>query len=181
MTDWWLPFLWLLNGLFALLWLLLEHFWQVALVPALAYVAFGAPPAQRKWAVVVCVLALLGGVLAPFPAALLLLLMAGAGWGAYRLERLSPQNTYWTMLRGLGLYALIALGYVAYRRWFAPFLAADPALLQGQAYLSAIASIALYLFPVGYLAVLAQGLFAHPPFEHSPDDLIFRYRSRGKP
>lgn len=180
MSDWTLPFLWIANGFLALLWLTVEHLWVILLVGALGYAVLQAPENQRAWTLGVAVLSLAAGVAAPFPAALLLLVMTLAGLVAKRLERLNPQNTHWTLVRGLGLYSLIALGYAAYRNWLVPAMS-DPALQQGQAYLSAIASIALYLFPLGVLALLLQGVFVHPPVQGQADDIIYHFRSRGKP
>lgn len=180
MQGWLLPFLWVANGVLALLWLVVENLWVLLLVPVLARAVVEAPDTQRPWALGTAGLALLAGVLSPSPVAPLLLVMAAAGLAAKRMERISPQNTHWTLVRGLALYSLIGLGYTAYRAWFVPAMS-DPSLLQGQVYLSAIASIALYVFPLGYLALLAQGLFAHPPVSEQADELVFRYRSRGKP
>ncbi len=180
MHTWYLPFLWIANGVLALVWLLVEHIWVILLVPALTLMVTKAEEPQRPWALAASGLALLASLLAPFPTALLLLLMVGTGLGAVRLERISPQNTHWTVIRGLALYSLVGLGYAAYRAWLVPAMS-DPALLQGQVYLSAIASIALYVFPLGYLVLLAQSLFAHPPIQGQADELIYRYRSRGKP
>ncbi len=180
MNSWTLPFLWIANGFLALVWLVVEHLWVVLLVPALGYAVLEAPDNQRTWTLGVAVLSVVAGVVAPFPVALLLLVMTLAGLGAKRLERLNPQNTHWTLVRGLGLYGLIALGFVAYRTWLLPAMS-DPALQQGQVYLSAIASIALYLFPLGVLALMVQGLFVHPPVQGDADEIIYHFRSRGKP
>lgn len=176
----WLPFLWIANGFLALLWLTVDHLWVVLLAGALGVAVVQAPENQRAWTLGVAVLSLAAGVFAPFPVALLLLVIILAGLAAKRLERLNPQNTHWTLVRGLGLYSLIALGYTAYGNWLLPAMT-DPALQQGQAYLSAIASIALYLFPLGVLALMLQGLFVHPPVQGEADEIIYRYRSRGKP
>lgn len=180
MSDWLLPFLWIVNGLLALLWLLAEHVWAVLLVPALGYAVLQAPEVQRPWTLGVAVLSLAAGTVAPFPVALFLLVITLAGLLAERLEKINPQNIHWTLVRGLGLYSLAGLGYAAYRAWLVPAMT-DPSLQQGQAYLSAIASIALYLFPLGVLVMLAQGLFVHPPFQGDADEIIYRLRSRGKP
>lgn len=180
MSDWGLPFLWIANGCLALLWMMVEHLWVALLVPAQGAAVLQAPESQRAWTLGVADLALVAGVLAPFPVALLLLVMTLAGLLAVRLERLNPHTTHWTLVRGLGLYSLVGLGYTAYRAWFVPAMT-DPALQQGQVYLSAIASIALYLFPLGVLALLAQGLFVHPPVQNNADDIIYHFRSRGKP
>jgi len=180
MSAWWLPLVWLANGVLGLVWLTVEHLWVVLLVPALGYAVLEAPESQRTWTLGVAVLSVVAGVMAPFPVAFLMLVMTAGGLVAKRLERLNPQNTHWTLVRGLGLYGLIALGFVAYRTWLLPAMS-DPALQQGQVYLSALASIALYLFPLGVLALMLQGLFVHPPVAGEADDLLFRYRSRGKP
>lgn len=180
MSDWLLPFLWIANGVLALLWLVVDHLWVVLLVPVLGYAVVQAPDNQRLWTLGVALLSLVAGAVAPFPVALLLLVITLAGVVAVRLEKVSPQNTHWTLVRGLGLYSLIGLGYTAYRTWLMPAMS-DPALVQGQVYLSAIASIALYLFPVGVLALLVQGLFVHPPVQGDADEIIYHFRSRGKP
>jgi hypothetical protein len=179
-VDWTLPFVWIANGFLVLVWLAVDHLWVVLLVPLLGYAVLRAPEGQRSWTLAVALLSLLAGVAAPFPVALLLGIMVLAGLAAARIERLNPQNTHWTMVRGLALYALVGLGFSAYRTWLLPALD-DPALVQGQAYLSAIASIALYLFPLGYLALLAQGLFVHPPVQGEADEILFTFRSRRKP
>jgi hypothetical protein len=180
MSGWRLPFLWLANGVLALVWLALDHLWVVLLVPALGYAVLQAPENQRTWTLGVAALSLAAGAVAPFPVALFLLVITLAGLLAARVEKVNPQNTHWTLVRGLGLYSLIGLGYTAYHAWLLPAMT-DPALQQGQAYLSAIAGVALYLFPLGVLALLAQGLFVHPPVQGEADELIYRFRSRGKP
>ncbi len=180
MVNWTLPFVWLANGVLALLWLVVENLWTVLLVPALGAFFLRAPANQRSWALGVAVLSLVAGAVSPFPVALFLLVIILAGLLTIRLERLNPQNTHWTLVRGLGLYSLVGLGYTAYRTWVVPAMT-DPALQQGQVYLSAIASIALYLFPLGVLALMAQGLFVHPPVQGEADEIIYHFRSRGKP
>ncbi|MEW6287362.1 MAG: hypothetical protein AB1509_14155 [Chloroflexota bacterium] len=180
MNQWTLPFIWLANGVLALLWLTLDNLWVVLFVPALGAAVLQAPANQQAWTLGVAFLSLAAGVIAPFPVAMMLLAITLAGLAAKRLEKLNPQNIHWTLVRGLGLYSLIGLGYTAYRAWLIPAMS-DPALLQGQAYLSAIASIAVYLFPLGVLAMLAQGLFVHPPVQGDANEIIYRLRSRGKP
>ena len=180
MSAWLLPVVWMVNGVLTLVWLLVDHLWQVGLALALGYTVQHAPQSQQRWTLGVALLALAAGLAAPFPVALLLTVMSLAGQAAVRLERLNPQATHWTLVRSLGLYALVGLGYAGYRQLLLPAMN-DPALAQGQAYISAIASIALYLLPLGYLALLAQGLLVHPPVDGRADEIIFRYRSRGKP
>lgn len=180
MSDALLPFLWMLNGLLALVWLMLDSFWLVSLVPVLGYWVWSAPKDHLRWSLGVAVLALLAAGLSPFPVALFLLVMTLAGLIAQRLERLNPQNTHWNTLRSLALYALLGLAFAVYRSFILPAVS-DPSVLQAEGYLSAIASIALYLLPIGFLALLAQSLFVHPPISQQPDEMFFRFRSRGKP
>lgn len=180
MSNAWLPFLWLVNGLLALLWLLVDNFWLLSLIPAQGFLVWTAPKDQQRWSLEVALLALLAAGLSPFPVALFLLVMTLAGLLARRLERLNPQNTHWNTVRALALYALLGLAYSVYRFFILPSVT-DPAVLQAEGYLSAISSIALYLLPVGFLALLAQSIFVHPPIPAQADDLLFRFRSRGKP
>lgn len=177
--EWYTPFVWMVNGFLALVWLLAENGWSVLLCVVLGVTVWRAPQAQQRWTLGTALLALLAGLLSPFPTALLLTVMAAAGQTAIQLDKFNPQNTHWTMVRGLALYALVGLGFSAYRVLVLPGID-DVDLQQGQVYLTAIGSIALYLFPLGYLALLAQGLFVHPPVEGRADEVVFRYRSRGK-
>jgi len=180
MNDALLPFLWIVNGLLALLWLLIDSFWLVALVPTLGYWVWTAPKDQQRWSLAIALLSIVAAAVSPFPVALFLLVMTLAGLLARLLERLNPQNTHWNTLRALGLYALLGLAYAIYRSFILPAVS-DPSVLQAEGYLSAIASIALYLLPIGFLALLAQGLFVHPPVQQPADEMLFRFRSRGKP
>ncbi len=175
-----LPFLWLVNGMLTLLWLTVDNFWLLSLIPAQGFLVWTAPKDQQRWTLGVAGLVLLAAGLAPFPVALLLLVMTLSGLLARRLERLNPQNTHWNTVRALALYALLGLAYSVYRFFILPSVS-DPAVLQAEGYLSAISSIALYLLPVGFLALLAQSIFVHPPIPAQADDLLFRFRSRGKP
>lgn len=177
----WTLLLWMANGMLALLWLAVDHLPVVLLVPIVGYVVLQSPENQRVWTFGVGILAIAAGVAVPVPVAILLLMIAVAGHLAVRLEKVNPWNVHWTLVRGMGLYSLVGLGYAAYRFWLEPVVAADPALAQGQTYLSVIAAIALYLFPLGVLALFAQGLFVHPPVQGEADKIIYHLRSRGKP
>ena len=174
-----LPFLWVINGFLALVYLLAEHFLVVLLVFPLAYLTFTAPKEQRPWSGGASLLSLLASALAPQPVPLLLLLMALAGMIALRLEHINPLSTRWNVTRGLALYALAGLGFAAYQVFRPALGSSDPLLSTGQSYLSILISIAMYLFPVGYLGLLVQALFAHPP-SAAPEQLIRAIRTRGR-
>jgi hypothetical protein len=169
----------LLNGFLALLWLLVDHLLQVALVAPLIWLSYTSPNEQRSWTLASSTLAILAGAVAPAPVPLLLLVMTIAGLLATRLEQFNTVAARWNTLRGLALYSLAGLGFTVYQD-LSHVSAGSPMLAQGQTYLSTIAAFAMYLIPLGYLALLAQTLWAHPPVPGKPADLIHTIRSRGK-
>ena len=106
--------------------------------------------------------------------------MALAGLIGVLLERFNAAALRWRAVGGIALYALMGLGFAAYQQ-LAPSLGADdPLLSQGQRYLGILASIAMYFYPLGFLALLAQAIWVHPPLAQSPEGLIHTIRSRGK-
>jgi hypothetical protein len=169
----------LLNGFLALLWLLLDHILLVLLIAPLAWFSYSSPNEQRPWSLASNGLAVLAAALAPAPVPLLLLVMASSGYLATRLEQFNSAATRWNTLRGLALYSLAGLGFSVYQD-LSIQLADSPLLSQGQVYLSTIAGFAMYLIPLGFLALLGQTLWAHPPVPGKPSDLIHTIRSRGK-
>jgi hypothetical protein len=169
----------LLNGFLALLWLLVDHLLQVSLIAPLVWLSYTSPDEQRPWSIASSLLAILAGAVAPAPVPLLLLVMAIAGLLATRLEQFNTVAARWNTLRGLALYSLAGLGFTVYQD-LSHVSAGSPLLAQGQVYLSTIAAFAMYLIPLGYLALLAQTLWAHPPVPGKPADLIHTIRSRGK-
>ena len=84
------------------------------------------------------------------------------------------------MIRGLALYALAGLGFTLYRDLgLGESVLADPMMAQGANYLNAIIGIAMYVIPLGFLGMLAQAIWAHPPTPGTPSDLITKVRTRG--
>jgi hypothetical protein len=169
----------LLNGFMALLWLLLDHILLVLLVVPLLSLASMAPKEQRPWTLGTSGLVLVASAIAPAPVPFLLLLMAVAGWLATRLEKFNTLAMYWNTARGLAIYSLAGLGFTAFQV-MASSTDGSPLLTQGQVYLTTMAAFAMYLIPLGYLALLVQTLFAHPPLQGKPGELIHTIRSRGK-
>jgi hypothetical protein len=169
----------LLNGFLALLWLLLDHILMVILIIPLAWLAYHSPNEQRPWSLAAGALALLTSAVAPAPVPLLMLVMALAGSLAVYLEQFNPIGVRWNTLRGLALYSLAGSGFTIYQDYLGRSIG-SPLLAQGQAYISTIAGFAMYLIPLGFLALLAQTLWAHPPVPGKPADLIHTIRSRGK-
>jgi len=175
-----LPFLWLLNGLLTVVFLLAENFLALLLIPPLAWLLATAPGEQRPWSVAAAILALLCEALAPQPVPTLILLMAIAAVVGVLLERFNPAALRWRAVGGIALYALMGLGFAGYQLWTPSLGASDPLLAQGQRYLGVLASIAMYFYPLGFLALLAQSIWVHPPLLQSPGGMIHTVRSRGQ-
>jgi len=169
----------LLNGILALLWLLSDHILLALLIAPLVWLSYASPDEQRSWSLASGGMAVLASAAAPAPVPLLMLVMAIAGLLATRLDQFNTTAARWNTVRSLALYSLVGLGFTVYQD-LAHASAVSPLLAQGQVYLSTIASFALYLIPLGYLALLAQSLWAHPPAPGKPSDLIHIIRSRGK-
>ena len=169
----------LLNGFLALLWLLADHILLALLIVPLAWLNYTSPDEQRSWSLTSSGLAVLASAIAPAPVPLLMLVMASAGLLATRLEQFNSAAARWNTVRGLALYSLVGLGFTVYQDLVAHSTESS-LLMQGQVYLSTIAAFAMYLIPLGYLALMAQTLWAHPPVPGKPADLIHTIRSRGK-
>lgn len=177
--------IYLLNGFLTLVWLLIDHLLPVMLVAPLAWLDLTVPAEQRSWTWISSILALLAALFAPAPVPLLMLVMALAGILAVRLEQFNVLAARWKTVRGLALYSLTGLGYRLFQDWskladLSTQAGASPLLSQGQVYLSAIAAFAMYLIPIGFLVLLAQSLWAHPPLPGKPAELAHTIRSRGK-
>lgn len=172
--------IWLVNGFLAVLWLIADNLLVLVTLPLLGWMIAIAPAEQRPWAASAAGLALAGIIILPFPASALTLIMTIAGIAGYYLEKFNKPTALWTMIRGIALYGMVCIGFGIFRRFFYPSALDDPALQQGLVYLNVIASISLYIVPLGFLALVAQGLFAHPPLRGTADEMIYQFRSRGK-
>lgn len=183
--------LWVVNGLLAVVYTLLDHLALLAAIPPLFWLAAAARREHSLPLAGVGALVVLAAVLVPAPAPAILAVMAWAGALAVRLDRFNPTALRWRVGGGLALYALAALGFAAYAaytsrldpRVWAGILAAGEAaavVAQGRSFLTTIAVWALWaLLPLGYLALLIQGLLVHPPLPAAPADLIHLVRARG--
>lgn len=172
-----LPALWLVNGFLAVLYIAAEHWYVVSVVWPLYKLFIDERKERRMMVGAACVLAFLASLLSPFPVPYAVLLMAWAAVGALALERHDPLALRWNVAQGLALYGLAGLGYAVWRA--VPLQAADPAAAQGLMYLNALVGIAMYVMPLGFLALLAQALWVHPPMER-PEDVVSTIRTRGR-
>jgi hypothetical protein len=180
------------NGFLALMYVLWEHISAIITAGAMTYLILGAPSAQRTWITATAILAILAALFTPPPVPLIMAVMALAGAIAVWRDTFNPENLRWRITGGLALYALAALGYLAYSHYldgvdamtWAKTLGGEgqaaAALAQGRAFVNTLATWGLWLIiPLGYFSLLAQSMVVHPPGPQGPGDLITTIRTRG--
>ena len=184
---------WVVNGLLAVAYVLCDRVFILLLIPPMAYLVGWAPGEQRPWIAASGILALAAAGLVPPPVPLLLALLTSAGALAVKLDRFNPKALRWRASGGIALYALAALGFAGYaayasridaNAWAGVVAGGEAAAIvgQGRAFLSTLAVWGLWvILPVGYLALLLQGIFVHPPTPASPAAMIHAVRGRGFP
>ena len=175
-----LPLIWLLNGLLAILYLTFEHIVVVALIPGLVWLVTLVPAVQRTWILATTLLAIVAGLLAPSVVGIWLLLMTCGSILALKLEKFNTESLSWRIISGLAAYALIGLGFSLYQGLAPSLLDPYGAFAQGKSYLDILISIAVFLGPLGFVGLLVQALFAHPPLEGTPEDIVYNIRTRGQ-
>jgi hypothetical protein len=172
--------IWIVNGFLAILYSLIDHWTALAFLAAVTAFIVMASTEQRRWALGAGLLSIAASLVAPSPVPLFLLVMILGGWTAVVLEKYNPPAQRWNVIRGLALYALAGLGFTLYRDLgLGESVLADPMMSQGANYLNAIIGIAMYVIPIGFLGMLAQSIWAHPPAPGTPSDLITKIRTRG--
>lgn len=172
--------IWIVNGFLAILYSLIDHWTALAFLAAVTAFIVTASIEQRMWALGAGLLSVAASLVAPSPVPLFLLVMILGGWSAVALEKYNPPAQRWNIIRGLALYALAGLGFTLYRELgLGESVLADPMMAQGANYLNAIIGIAMYVIPIGFLGMLAQSIWAHPPAPGTPTDLITKVRTRG--
>ena len=175
-------FIWVINGLLVVFFSTGDHLLQLALGISSGAFIWYSPLEQRGWSMGASVLAVIASVFSPAPVPAFLLAMSLGGWAALSLEKYNRPALRWNIVRGISLYAVSGLGYALYRSMeLGNAIAADPQMAQGAGYLNALIGLALYLIPLGFLVMLAQSIWAHPPAPGGrPAELISTVRSRGK-
>jgi hypothetical protein len=173
--------LWTVNGFLVIVYYAAEHIQTLVLAAAtLLFVNYTAQE-QRVWAAGSGVFAILASLIAPAPVPLFLLIMSLAGWAGQWLEQYNKPANHWNTIRGQALYATAGLGFAFYRNFgLGASIASDPMMSQGAGYLNALIGIGMYVIPLGWLAMLMQSIWAHPPAQGTPDALITTIRTRGK-
>jgi hypothetical protein len=180
MTDTiFLPFIWLLNGILTLAYLTVEHITVVLLALPLFWLISTTEKAQRPWMMGAGTMALAGAMFGSLAVGIWLLGMASASVLTIRLEKFNPQTLRWRVAGGIAAYSLVGLGAAIYKL-LAPSMMSDSFFAQGQVYLSTIVGVATIIAPVGFLGILVQAIWAHPPLEGSPEEMYSQIRTRGK-
>jgi hypothetical protein len=174
-----LPFIWLLNGILTLAYLTIEHITVALLAFPLFWLISTTEKAQRPWMMGAGAMALAGAMFGSLAVGLWLLLMASASVLTIRLEKFNPATLRWRVAGGMAAYALIGLGAAIYKL-LAPSMMSDNFFAQGQVYLSTIVGVATIIAPVGFLGMLVQAIWAHPPLEQSPEEMYSQIRTRGR-
>lgn len=177
------PLVWILNGLLVLMYLLAEHWAAVLIIPVMGWLALRGPLEHRTWGIGITILAILTAVFAPMPIPVLLLVMAASACIAFKIEKFNPASLHWRSISGIALYALIGVGISMFQAYVKSASASGNALFaQGEVYINIMAAVATYGFPLGFLAMMAQGLLVHPPIpgNQAPADLIKTLRARGR-
>ena len=179
-----LPFVWVLNGLLALVWLALDNIALVLLIPLLVwlYLLLGQrlqeAQARRMRQVLLPAggLALAAVLFAPSPAPYLIAGLAGVGGFVVRVDQYRPDDSAWETIQNLILYALVALG----TRVLFLVMDAQPAdnLTTGVNYLAVLAGFALWGMPIAQAGLLIKNLLAHAPTGAAPGSVIERARER---
>lgn len=179
-----LPFVWVLNGLLALVWLAVDNLALVLLIPALVwlYLLLGQrlheAQARRMRQVLLPAggLALAAALIAPNPAPYLVAGLAGVGGFVMRVDNYRPDESAWETIQNLILYALVGLG-ARVLFWALENQAADN-LATGVNYLAVLASFALWGMPIAQAGLLIKNLLAHAPTGADPRTVIERARER---
>lgn len=173
--------IWIVNGFLAIIYSLIDHLTALLFLAAVIAFIVTTSNEQRVWAVGAGLLSIAASLLTPSPVPLFLLVMILGGWTAVLLEKYNLPARRWNVIRGLALYAMAGLGFTLYRNLgLDESVLADPMMAQGANYLNAIIGIAMYVIPIGFLAMLAQSIWAHPPAPGTPSDLITKVRTRGR-
>jgi hypothetical protein len=173
--------IWTINGFLVIVYYAVDRVETVLLAISTILFAVYTSHEQRVWAVGSGTLAILASLLAPAPVPLFLLIMSLAGWTGTWLEQYNKPANHWNTIRGQALYALAGLGFALYRNFgLGSSIASDPMMSQGAGYLNALIGISMYVIPLGWLAMLTQSIWAHPPAQGTPDSLITTIRTRGK-
>lgn len=173
--------IWILNGILVILYTAIGNLHAIVIAVSSVFFVISAPQEQKTWAMGAACMALAASLITPAPVPTFLLVMSIGGWVGLYLEQYNRIAQRWNLLRGQALYSLAGLGYFLYRTFgLGSAINSDPMMMQGAGYLNGLIGIAMYVIPIGFLAWLAQSIWAHPPAPATPETLINTVRTRGR-
>jgi len=173
--------IWILNGFLIIVYVAVENLHTILIAVSSIFFVISTPREHQRWAFGAAFVALVMSLIAPAPVPAFLLIMSLAGWLGLYLEQYNRVAQRWNIIRGQALYATAGLGFTAYRTFgLGSAMTGDPMMMQGASYLNGLIGIAMYVIPIGFLAWLAQSIWAHPPAPASPEELINTVRVRKK-
>lgn len=171
--------IWIVNGFLVVLYAALGNLHAIVIAVSALFFVASTPPEQQRWAAGAGLMAFSVSLIAPAPVPLFLLLMSLAGWLGLYLEQYNRVAQRWNIIRGQALYAIAGLGFTAYRAFgLGNAMTGDPMMMQGAGYLNGLIGVAMFVIPIGFLAWLAQSIWAHPPAPAAPEELINTVRVR---
>lgn len=182
--------IWLANGFLVILFTLAEHWLSLLLLFPLIWLNHSLPQRAgqfyrkefRPYLTGASGLSIAASIFAPQPVPTFLLVMAVVSLIALLVEQgYNPAETYWTIVRGMALYALAGIGFALFRFYLESAVAAKDSntgafILQGQNYLGIMVAIAMYAMPILYMGMLAKEVLAHPPAD-TPANMVKKIRT----
>ena len=173
--------IWILNGFLVILYTAVGNLHAIVIAVSSVFFVASTPQEQKAWAMGAAIMALVAALITPAPVPTFLLVMSIGGWVGLYLEQYNRSAQRWNLIRGQALYSLAGLGFALYRTFgLGGAISGDPMMMQGAGYLNGLIGIAMYVIPIGFLAWLAQSIWAHPPAPATPETLINTVRTRGR-
>lgn len=187
-----LPFLWALNGVLAVIYILAENLLTVGLLGVLIWMLLSLKPfanayyAERikVFLLVTAVASLVMSVIAPSPAPFFLLVMPLFAMSSLYmgLSRTNPADIYWNYAQTALIYngAIVLFMFLESNLGQTSGTSGAMYLLQGQNYIGLLGGIAMYGIPVFFMASVAKEYLAHKP-QQKPEDMLTTIRDARKP
>lgn len=170
---------WALNGLLVIAYVMAAHLPALCLIPALTWLTADIEEERRPWMMAATGFSVTAALFAPLVVGVWLNLMAYGSILAIKVEKFNRPTLRWRVVSGLTAYGLIGLGFMVYQA-LTPMIAEESGFFaQGQGYLNVIISLAVWIMPVGFLGLLVQAVWVHPPQAQSPGKTIEHIRTRG--
>ncbi len=182
--------LWLLNGTLVIAYTIWGRIFASLLLIPLVWMFLQMPricgdfykPELRPWFAAITTLCVISAIFSPSPVPLFLLLMALVSAVVAAIEKFNPATTYWTIISGMALYALVGIGFAILVGYLKTAPTSDSLaslyLGQGQNYIGILGGFSLYMLPIVYIGLLVRGLLVHPP-SRGPNEIAKQVRTRG--